>query len=833
MLPIDKFLPELNALLSANNRVVLQAEPGAGKSTAVPLSLLSSGIFGNKKIIMLEPRRVAVKSIAHYLAGKLGEKVGQTIGYQVRNEQKTSKNTRLEIVTEGVLTRRIQSDPELCDVGLIIFDEFHERSLHADLALILSLEVQEAYNETLKMLVMSATIDTHQVASYLNNAPVLSCPGRSFPVKIEYHGQRSQYLTDTVLTVLKRELEQQVQGDILVFLSGQADIKRCIAAAQQSLEPSVALLPLYGGLSLEQQSLALTGSNPQQRRVIFATNIAETSLTIEGINTVIDSGLEKLLTFDVKSGLSRLDTVNISKASAKQRSGRAGRLTEGKCIRLWSENEQQRLADYQPEEILNAELTSFILELSAWGITQYQEVNWLSKPVKHHFDVACELNQLLGFIDQNNKITYLGQQALSLGVEPRLASMLLRSHTAAETSIACLLAALLSEKDIIISPQSADITERFIILAEHFHRKPIGQKVNRAALDQVVKLARNFASKLSVELALTYFNVEDFRECAAQLLFFAFPERLAKARDKRGERYLLANGRGVSLNENDPLINEQWLIVCHCDGKNKDGKIFTALPVMQSQLSSILPTDLRKETLYRLDNKKSAIHSVTKTYFKALKIAEVNNGTLSQADFTACIKEILQQEGLGFLHWTAKCQSWLTRVQWLGQQLDTFPKISAQHLLTTVDQWLIPYLGHVDSVKVLKQVDVYPLLIANLDWQQQQFLDENAPIYFQTPSNKQVLIRYDESQGPTVAVILQEMFGQLDTPKLALQQVPLRFELLSPARRPIQTTSDLSHFWQSSYYEVAKDMRGKYPKHRWPDQPLAEKPGRSIKQKST
>ncbi|MDO6425841.1 ATP-dependent helicase HrpB [Thalassotalea sp. 1_MG-2023] len=832
MLPIDEFLPELNAMLKANKRVVLQAEPGAGKSTAVPLSLLASGVFGSKKIIMLEPRRVAVKSIAHYLAGKLGEKVGQTVGYQMRNERKISNNTRLEIVTEGVLTRRIQTDPELSDVGLIIFDEFHERSIHADLALILSLEVQEAYNETLKMLVMSATIDTQQVSNYLHHAPVMSCPGRSFPVTIEYNGQRSRYLTETVLSVIKRELEHEEQGDILVFLPGQADIKRCIAAAQQALEPSVDLLPLYGGLPLAQQSLALTKKHSQQRRVIFATNIAETSLTIEGITIVIDSGLEKILTFDVKSGLSRLDTTNIAKASASQRAGRAGRLTAGKCIRLWSESEQQRLADYQPEEVLNAELTSFVLELSAWGITQYQEVNWLSEPAKYHFDAACELNQSLGFIDNDNKITALGQQALLLGVEPRLASMLLRADSPKHTAIACLLAALLSERDMLISPQNADITARFLVLAEYLQQQSIPKGVNRTALEQVVKLAKNFASKLSIQLVLTYLEIDTFRECAAQLLYFAFPERLAKARDKQGERYLLANGRGVSLNETDALSAETWLIVCHCDGKNKDGKVFLALPVKPSQLSTILQNDLREETQYKLDNKKNAIHSISRTYYKALTIAEENNGALSQAHFSACLKDILQQEGLSFLNWSSRCRSWLTRAQWLGRQLETFPQISEQHLLSTIEDWLIPYLNKISNLKALKELDIYPLLIANVDWQQQQFMDENAPIHFQTPSGKQVLIRYDESQGPTVAVILQEMFGQLETPKLASQQVPLRFELLSPARRPIQTTSDLRRFWQSSYFDVAKDMRGKYPKHRWPEKPLEEKPGRSIKQKS-
>ena len=834
MLPIQQHLTELQSLLSEHNNLVLQAEPGAGKSTAVPLALLQAPWLAGKKIVMLEPRRVAAKSIAHYLASQLDEKVGQTIGYQVRNERKISQHTRLEIVTEGVLTRRLQNDPELGDVGLIIFDEFHERSIHADLALMLALEVQEAYRDDLKLLVMSATIDTTQISAYLGDAPVMQVAGRTFPVDLTYAGKASSYLAEHVAKQLQHALTDS-SGDVLVFLPGQADIKRCIQLATEKLDQVVELLPLYGALPLAQQELVLRKpAISKARRVIFATNIAETSLTIEGITTVIDSGLEKVLTYDVKSGLSRLDTGYISKASAKQRAGRAGRVQAGHCIRLWSESEQSGLAEFQSEEITCTDLTNLVLELAAWGITDFADVNWLTPPPKLHYQLACELNQQLNLLDKNNKITAQGQQALAFGLEPRLASMLLQCQSDIEKNIGCLVAALLSERDILINADSSDISQRLLLLIDYAQDKQAARasvRFNQNTVSQVLTLARAFAQKLSTKLDVSKLTLADIQQYSGLLLLHAYPDRLAKLRgtSNSANTYLLANGRGVSLRESDAMLGQPWLVVCDCDGKNKDGLIYVCAQISYTQIESVLADKLVEQTHYRLDDKKEAVIGRRTMCYGAIVLSEQNLSQIPADEFSACVKDIVQTQGLSFLNWSKRCQAWLQRAQWLAGFMPDLPPISAEYLIEQIDSWLLPYINKVTSVKQLKQFDIYDLLVANLTWEQLQLLQQHAPESYQTPSGKTVPIIYDEVQGPTVSVILQEMFGQLESPKLANGQVPLRFELLSPARRPIQTTSDLANFWRSSYFDVAKDMRGRYPKHRWPEKPLEEKPGRSIK----
>jgi ATP-dependent helicase HrpB len=834
VLPIEEYIPEILTKLRQSNSLVLQADPGAGKSTVVPLSLLKANFLKGKKIIMLEPRRVAVKSIAFYLARLLGEKVGQRIGYQIRNESKKSKETILEIVTEGVLTRRLQNDPELSDVGLIIFDEFHERSIHADLALMLSLEVQEAYREDLKLLVMSATIDTEQISAYLKQAPIMKCPGRTYPVEVEYVGKSSSHLSIQVIKALNYVVNNTINGDILVFLPGQADIKRCIKSAKEQYHSTLDLLPLYGGLSLTQQELVLSQKTTDRRRVIFSTNIAETSLTIEGITTVIDSGLEKKLWFDIKSGLSRLETSSISKASATQRAGRAGRLQSGQCLRLWSEAQHHGLNDFQDEEITTSNLASLTLDLSAWGMTSFEDVNWLTAPPKYHFDVACQLNQLLGLLDKKNRITPRGLKALKLGLEPRLASMLLSCDTETEKKISCILAALLSERDIIVNADNSDITERVLIFNDYLKTRKLFKmdpRLNLAALEQAITLAQSFAHLVGVSSLINAASLTDLHIYVGPLLLRAYPDRLAKGRGQGNNRYLLANGRGVSLRGFDAAQGEPWLIACDCDGKNKDGAIFISAAISLDDIKKVLKQQLVEVTHYSLDAKKEKVIGRQKLTYKSLVIEENIVSTIPQKAFELCVKDILEEEGLTFLNWSAKCNFWLCRVKWLSSVIETFPSISKASLILNLDNWLLPYISSVNSIKQLRKINIYELLIANLSWQEQAFLAEQAPEYYITPSKKRVPVSYEQHQGPTVSVILQEMFGQLQSPLLAQGRVPLRFELLSPARRPIQTTSDLGNFWISSYFDVVKDMRGKYLKHRWPEKPLDEKPGASIKKR--
>jgi len=832
VLPIHAFITPIQEILSQSQTLVLQAEPGAGKSTAVPLSLLNAPFLKGKKIVLLEPRRVAAKSIAFYLAKLLGEKVGQRIGYQIRNERKISTDTVLEIVTEGVLTRRLQNDPELRDVGLIIFDEFHERSIHADLALMLALEVQQAYRDDLKLLVMSATIDTHLLANYLGDAPVLKCPGRAYPVEIEYVSNGQGYLEQQVMRALHNALNATLEGDILLFLPGQGEIKRAIKLAREQIGASCDLLPLYGGLPLAQQEWVLSRKVDSKRRVIFATNIAETSLTIEGITTVIDSGLEKILSFDVKSGLSRLQTRVISKASATQRAGRAGRLQRGRCIRLYSEAKYKGFNDFQAEEITNTDLSSLVLDLCGWGISKFAQVNWLTPPPEHHFDVACALNKSLGLIDANHKISTLGVKALTLGLAPRLASMLLHCESVLEKKIASLLAALLCERDILCNAQSADIIERVILLTDYLSdrnsTKAI-QSVNIGVLEQVSILANSFARSLGVATLNTSVSLSDLNHYAGALLLMAYPDRLAKIRSAQSSRYLLANGRGVMLREFDSVQGQPWLVVCDCDGKNSDGHIYSCASVSLEQIKTILVGQLEESRHYALDDKKEKVIGRERLSYQSLLLQEKTVSEIPDNEFVRCVADILKQEGVSFLNWTNKCKSWLARAKWLGSVMNGFPQISETYLINQLDSWLLPYIGNIKTIKQLRQLNITDLLMDTLSWPDKQILARQAPEFYRTPSGKEVAIRYDEHQGPTVSVILQEMFGELVSPQLANNSVPIRFELLSPGRQRIQTTSDLANFWRTSYFELAKEMRGRYPKHRWPEAPLLEAPGRSIK----
>jgi len=835
VLPIAEFLPQISASLAAAPNLVLQAEPGAGKSTALPLSLLEANWLEGKRILMLEPRRVAAKSIAHYLAAQLGESVGQRIGYQIKNERKVSANTQLEIVTEGILTRRLQSDPELKDIGLIIFDEFHERSLHGDLALLLSLEVQQSLRDDLKLLVMSATIDTQQLSEYLDGAAIISCPGRGFPIDISYQPAKpNARLSDQVSAALSHLFNQQHQGDVLVFLPGQGDILRCIEAAEALFDSAkVELLPLYGALPLAQQEAAIRPNKTTKQRIIFSTNIAETSLTIEGITAVVDSGLERVLSYDPTAGMTRLETAYISKASATQRAGRAGRTQAGKAVRLWSEEKQRSLKEFQSEEILGADLSNTLLELMQWGETDFSQTNWLTKPPKAHLAAAIDNIEMLGLCTPEHRLSELGKQATPLGLEPRLAAMLLSYGDSTSQLIACDLAALLSERDLFHSSHSVDINERLIALQD-FKANPkaatASYPIKRSVATQVIKSAKSYARLLGVANGASY-TLTDIHQITPKLLLSAYPDRLAKARQAQGTRYQLANGRGAFLNDTDPLCRAAWLIVCDADAQKREGRIYSACTIELATIKTLLATQFKNEERFTLDTKTQTISGESITCYRALTITSQRINDIPKDALLRCVKELLKSGGLATLNWTEQCDNWLQRATWLGKVSDRFPSINSEYLINQVDNWLIPYAAGVTSIAKLKKLNIFELMTGILTWEEQQFLAAQAPERYTTPSGKNITIRYDEQQGPTVSVQLQEMFGQLESPVIGDNSTPIRFELLSPARRPIQTTSDLGNFWISSYFEVAKDMKGRYPKHRWPDEPLLEKPGRSIKRK--
>jgi len=831
-LPITEFLPDILKELASGRNLVLQAEPGAGKSTALPLCLLDAQWLHGKKIIMLEPRRVAAKSIAHYLARQLGEKVGQRVGYQIKNERKISSNTVLEIVTEGILTRRLQGDPELADIALIIFDEFHLRSLQADLSLLLCLEIQQSIREDLKMLVMSATIDTAMVSRYLLGAAIIECPGRTYPVTVAYNSPANVPLAKQVVSALRSVMSGGGRGDVLIFLPGAGEINKSIAAVKESLAVSeLLLLPLYGALALSQQERALVADAGGKRRVIFSTNIAETSLTIDGVTSVIDSGLEKELIYDPFSGLTRLETSYISKASAEQRKGRAGRTRAGECLRLWTQEKHSTLKEFQTEEMLSADLTGVLLELALWGAGSYDNINWLTAPPLAHYQSANNNLLALAMIDSGGKITELGRSATAIGLSPRLAAMVLQARGEVEQGIACELAALLADRDIFSANSGVDIVERLLAVQEYKINRQSAYPLKRAAVEQLLTSAGSYQRHLKRKNSCPPCSLADLQLNTGMLLLYAFPDRLAKRRAGTDGRYQLASGRGVFLYPDDPLFGCDYLVVADCDGQKQEGRIYSASAISVDAIWAGLGEKITERTSFDFDAGKKRISGQQLTQYGAIVLRRRAVSEVPAAIFQDLLQQAFSSCGLQLLNWTSRCDNLLARIQWLGGYIDTLPTMSKASLIEDVDSWLLPYLSGITTIAGLKKINPVEVLLGGLSWDQQQLLNREAPVEYITPSNKKIPIVYDQLNGPRVSVQLQEMFGQIDSVMIAAGQYPIQFELLSPARRPIQTTSDLGNFWRSSYFDVAKDMRGRYPKHRWPEQPLLEKPGKSIKRR--
>ncbi|WP_246261609.1 ATP-dependent helicase HrpB [Thiomicrorhabdus cannonii] len=855
-LPITPLLPQVLEAVDAHPNVVLQAEPGAGKSTAVPLALLLSDWFNapqnaGKKIVMLEPRRLAVRSLANYLAKQLNEPVGERVGYQVRNERKVSAKTRLEIVTEGILTRRLQADPELSDTALVIFDEFHERALQADLGLALCLDSQAALRDDLKLLVMSATIDTQAVSTFLDGAPVLSSQGRSFPVETVYASQplnvTAHFKFDLLprLTQMIRSAFANTQNDMLVFLPGQREILQTQEALTEwAAANRMVVTPLYGGLKPDEQDRAILPDANGKRKIVLTTNIAETSLTIEGIDCVVDSGLSRKALFDVNSGMTRLETVRISAASAEQRKGRAGRLQAGQCYRLWTETQQGQLQPFDPEEIRIADLSGLCLELALWGVQNPDDLRWLTPPPVAHFEQSRSLLQSLTLLDDKGRLTALGQQAVSFGSEPRLARLLLAAVEQSDEIkvLACDIAALLSERELLrqerVQDVGADLSARLLALQSYRRNRKQGQQegVMAPVAEQVLMNSRNWQQRLlkAAGTRPVEFSLDFLQQHVGLLLAQAFPDRIAlrRAHTDGGERYQLTNGRGALLKEGDVLGREACLVVANIDGQAREGRIFLAAPLEKSQLDGLFAERMTTRAYYRYDEKRREIVGSEQRRLMALVLDEKPLDKPDMAALQACLLDYIKTQKGAVLPWTETQQAGLQRMRWLAGYAPEdarWPDVSEAWLLTNLEIWLAPFMAGVASIKALKNIDLKSALNHLLSYGQLQVLEREAPEFYVAPSGKRVKIRYAEGQNPTVSVPLQELFGELTSPRLAWGKVPLTFELLSPAQRPIQVTADLANFWRTSYFDVAKEMRGRYPKHRWPDKPLEEKAGRSIK----
>ncbi|HIJ90347.1 MAG: ATP-dependent helicase HrpB [Desulfobulbaceae bacterium] len=840
-LPIHEVLPELRAQLSCHEAVILSAPPGSGKTTVAPLALLDEPWLAGQSILMLEPRRLAARLAAAFMAEQLGEEVGRTVGYRVRFESKISTATRIQVVTEGVLTRRMQDDPELTGVGLIIFDEFHERSLQADLALALCLDVMAGLREDLKILIMSATLDTDAVRRLLDNAPVVMGSGQSYPVAVEY------CRTEQLLQPHPREISKQMAaaihkglleqpGDILAFLPGAAEIRitQTLLSATLSTE-KIAIHPLYGNLSLAAQTAAVQPDRTGRRRIILATPIAETSVTIEGIHTVVDCGWKRTPKFDPNSGLSRLTTQRISRASATQRTGRAGRLGPGHCYRLWNLGEEHGLKPFDPPEILAADLSQLVLDLARWGVHNPADLRWLDPPPAGHFAQAQTVLAALGALDQQGRITSLGRKMAELPTHPRLGHMLLEAAKLGATALACDLAALLSERDIIKRRErSADIEDRLHALATFRSDGPAAAKsldadtdgcrrveqTSRQLRDHLPKPARHKAGDTSVPTA-----------SAGELLALAFPDRIAQRRgDGRGQ-YKLTSGRGAVLPAHDRLAAHEYLAVAELDAGRIQGRIFLAAPLTKEYLLSQFAHRLEREEKVYWEEQSGTVKGQRLLRLDELILETTPLTKPSSEAVLAALLSGIRSLGLESLPWNDKARELQARLQCMHiwQPEADWPDVSDTHLLENLDLWLPPYLTGMRSLEHLKKLDLCAVLSAMLDWRLQSRLEREAPTHLTVPSGTRIRLRYTPGEPPVLAVRLQEMFGLADTPKVCNNTVPVLLHLLSPAQRPMQITQDLRGFWENAYHEVKKELRGRYPKHHWPDDPWQAQPTSRIK----
>ena len=836
-LPIHAILPELRQALTTSRSVVLSAPPGSGKTTAVPLALLAEPWLAGQTIVLLTPRRLAARLAASYMAGQLGEKVGQTVGYRVRFDNKVSSRTRVEVVTEGILTRRLQGDPELNGVGLVIFDEFHERSLESDLALALCRDVMTGLRDDLRLLVMSATLDTSAVSRLLNEAPVIVGHGRMFPVETKHlppPGATDSSRADHIATNTARAIRQAISefpGDLLAFLPGVGEISRTISLlAPLASKAGLVLIPLHGTLTQTDQDRAVLPDAQGRQRVILATSIAETSVTIEGVSVVVDCGWKRLPRFDPNSGLSRLATVRISRASAMQRTGRAGRLGPGICFRLWNLGVENGLQPYDRPEILEADLAPLTLHLAHWGVTDPGQLVWLDPPPVGAMAQAKELLTRLNALDSTGAITPTGKQMAPLPVHPRLAHMLCeaKSHASA-FPVACDLAALLSERDILAGAErTADIEDRLHALRvfrEHGAAAVRALAVDPDACRRMNQVSRQLADLMGRTGKTTLPGLS-----VGGLLALAFPDRVAQQRDNIRGSYLLASGRGAKLSQHDQLAGAPYLAVANLDAGKQEGRIFLASRLDQDDIMALFAKQVIRSETVRWEARSETIAASRQVKFGSLMLAEQ---PMSRPDPDLVLKAMLigiAEMGITALPWSDKARELRSRIMSLRawQPGEKWPDLSDSALLASLADWLAPYLGAIRSRPQLQTIDLAEIIKNRLDWAQQQRLDQEAPTHIQVPSGTRVRLQYDPDGAPPVlAVRLQEMFGLAETPTVDRGRMVVLLHLLSPAQRPVQITRDLRGFWDKSYHELKKELKGRYPRHHWPDDPWsAEATGR-------
>lgn len=863
-LPVALVIPDLIRALAFEKRAVLQAPPGAGKTTFVPLALLDQPWLAGKKIVMLEPRRLAAKACAAHMAGMLGETPGQTVGYQIRMERRIGPGTRIEVITEGILTRRIQTDPSLERVGLVIFDEFHERHIHSDLGLAFCLEAAEVFNQDLRILVMSATVDMAAMSALMDNAPMVASQGRSYPVVTHYlppeaavPARRNPYpnqdryrgIRSACLSAVEKGLTQE-SGDILVFLPGVREIRNMAQALESLLpltqlgqhSPKISILPLFGNLSRTDQATAIAPSLPGRRKIVLATAIAETSLTIEGVRVVVDTGLMRVPRFSPGTGMGQLDTILVSRASADQRRGRAGRTGPGVCYRIWSRHLDQGLVPFNRPEILSADLTSLVLELAQWGVSDPKTLRWLDLPPKTSFAHAKALLMQLKGLDTHGRITPHGRKLLSAGVHPRLAHMILKADQMGQGRLACRLAALLGERDILLGRFDPDISLRLEVLASlssgrSSSRSFKGGGKNKTTLtrDLVTSFNESLARTIlknaaKIEKDLNINSPGTNMELSGSVLALAWPGRVAKKRNNKDLSFLMASGSGAFFRSANSLSFLSYIVAVHLDGNPRNAGIFLAAPYSEKDLEQDFKDQIQTQEECFWNKQTQSVQSVLKACYGKLVIRETMVANPDLEAVRAGMIQGIQETGLDILPWTKKLRHFRERVVFLKNcgHFPGLPDLSDMALLGNLSQWLGPFLDHVHSATGLRQVDLSSALTSLLTWEQQQTLHLHAPTHLTVPSGSRISLQYlgDNKllKSPVLAVRLQEMFGLTKSPAIARGKIPITLHLLSPARRPVQITQDLESFWKNTYPAVKKDLMGRYPKHYWPEDPLSAEP---------
>jgi ATP-dependent helicase HrpB len=835
--PITPVLREIATSLANHPRLVLEAPPGAGKTTQVPLALRDAAWLAGDKIIVLEPRRLAARAAAQFMAQQLGEAVGQTVGYRIRFESKVSAATRIEVVTEGILTRLIQHDPELSGIGAIIFDEFHERHLAGDLGAALALDVQATLRPDLRLIVMSATLDGERMAQWLE-APRISSPGRSFPVRIEHPPARAQETVEHHLARVVRQALDENEGDVLAFLPGQREIVRARNALMQSVvQDNVEVLALHGELSQVEQQAALAPGESGMRRIVLATNVAESSITLPGIRAVIDAGLAREPRFDPNSGFTRLDVVPISQASADQRAGRAGGVAPGTAYRLWPQS--KRLESARRAEISHAELSGLALELAAWGVTtsNTDALPWLDVPPSGALAQARALLIGLGALDDAMRITTLGRAMLELGASPRLAAAALRAPEVLRPLI-CDLLALMEARSPMRGEQARSDDFRVRVTALHAWRDRRGgllrgatPYVDAGALAAIEQISKGWRRRLDVRTAAS--GAPD-SHAVGDLLLHASPDRVARRDESNPLRYTLANGRGARLHENTALLGEPWLVVLDLRHETRDSLILVASPLDPAMLERDYPTQFVRDRTLRWNESRALVEAFDEHRFGAI-VLERRSVPVRPEDALPALLAVVRAKGIASLPWGEHAKRLRARMQALRAWMPELelPDVSDTTLLNSVDRWLAPYLTGKRSLDALSADELAQALAALFDYEQRRTLDAQAPESLTVPSGQQRRLDYAPDEPPVLAVKLQELFGLADTPRIGGGRIPVILHLLSPAGRPIQVTQDLKGFWERTYPEVKKELKGRYPRHPWPDDPWTAVPTHRAKPRGT